>query len=498
MANHGNNDLDQVVLDRVTAAAIDRRAHNIRYRQQQLQQLHSFLRKHVDTICKLTMQDSKYTHEEAGVEFSLAANAVKTLYDQLDFDECLKKEYAISRNQSNMEARIPIGIVLIRPGSHTRLFSIISPLAAALASGNCVILELPPSLRELDSFLRSELTILDHDAFVVVSSAVTDTDTLSRCCIVDQSTTSPNTGTTLSSKPESMTAAVVDRTAKMEDAVDAVCTARFSFGGQSPYAPDLVLVNEWVRDEFVTLCLQRLSAEAARSKSETSSGRAVRQDILTNGTAPVDVLFDSRGIKLVELPRNTTSTDCSKVSERTLRIMTVSSLTDAVTVTSNNGPYLAFYAFGSRGVCKFLCQHIDSGLAFINGIPASLLVGPARPVSAASPSSIELRYEIQMMTRPRPEFVCSLTGEKFEDIALARSAHDRTSGLRKEDAYRSLREDALRSLRPIGQGSGSSIGFFDQGIITGMLAFALPALAMLGYGGFKTVLFCWRLYESKM
>lgn len=102
------------------------------------------------------------------------------------------------------------------------------------------------------------------------------------------------------------------------------------------------------------------------------------------------------------------------------------------------------------------------------------------------------------MTRTRPEFVCSLTGEKFEDIALARSANDTPSGLRKENAYRSLREDALRSLRPIGQGSGSSIGFFDQGIITGMLAFALPALAMLGYGGFKTVLFCWKLYESKM
>ncbi|KAF4882337.1 4,4'-diaponeurosporen-aldehyde dehydrogenase [Colletotrichum fructicola] len=475
MANHRNNDLDQIVLDRVTAAAIDRRAHNIRYRQQQLQQLHSFLRKHVDTICKLTMQDSNYTDEEAGVEFSLTANAVKTLYDQLDFDECLKKEYAISRNQSNIGARTPIGIVLIRPGSHSRFFSIISPLAAALASGNCVILELPPSLRELDSFLRSELTILDHDAFVIVSSAVTDTDTLSRCCIVDQLTTTPHVGTTLSSKSESMTVVIVDRTAKMEDAVDAVCTARFSFGGQSPYAPDLVLVNEWVRDEFVTLCVQRLSAEAARSKSETSSGRAVRQDIPMNGTAPVDVLFDTRGIKLVELPRNTTSTDCSKVSERTLRIMTVSSLTDAVTVASNNGPYLAVYAFGSKGV-----------------------FGPARPVSAASPSSIELRYETQMMTRTRPEFVCSLTGEKFEDIALARSANDTPSGLRKENAYRSLREDALRSLRPIGQGSGSSIGFFDQGIITGMLAFALPALAMLGYGGFKTVLFCWKLYESKM
>ncbi|KAJ4996567.1 hypothetical protein K4K48_008326 [Colletotrichum sp. SAR 10_66] len=38
------------------------------------------------------MQDSNYTHEEAGVEFSLTANAVKTLYDQLDFDECLKKD----------------------------------------------------------------------------------------------------------------------------------------------------------------------------------------------------------------------------------------------------------------------------------------------------------------------------------------------------------------------------------------------------------------------
>lgn len=141
MAKSSSLENSSTSLNRIVAAAIDRRAVNIRYRQQQLHQLHGFLRTHVDTLCDLIRQDSGYSHEESEVEFSYAIQSVRTLYDQLDFDAALEQEYSISSNKDNVAARVPIGIVLIRPGTHSRLFSIVSPLAAALAAGNCVVLE---------------------------------------------------------------------------------------------------------------------------------------------------------------------------------------------------------------------------------------------------------------------------------------------------------------------------------------------------------------------
>lgn len=45
--------------------------------------------------------------------------------------------------------------------------------------------------------------------------------------------------------------AVIDRTADLGAAAAAVVGARVSFCGRSPYAPDLVLVNEFVMDDFV-------------------------------------------------------------------------------------------------------------------------------------------------------------------------------------------------------------------------------------------------------
>ena len=50
--------------------------------------------------------------------------------------------------------------------------------------------------------------------------------------------------------------AVVDRTANVTHAAEALVAARFSFGGRSPYAPDIVLVNEYIKEPFLIALVQ--------------------------------------------------------------------------------------------------------------------------------------------------------------------------------------------------------------------------------------------------
>jgi len=71
----------------------------------------------------------------------------------------------------------------------------------------------------------------------------------------------------LSSPNTAMTVAVVDRTANLEQAARSIVTARFSFDGKSPYAPDLVLVNEYVKKKFISEVL-RCTAEHFGDRQE--------------------------------------------------------------------------------------------------------------------------------------------------------------------------------------------------------------------------------------
>ena len=68
-------------------------------------------------------------------------NAVRHYYDSLDFEQELEKEYHVANGKNSEERRVGFGMVVIRPTSHTKLYSIVVPLAAALSAGNCVVVE---------------------------------------------------------------------------------------------------------------------------------------------------------------------------------------------------------------------------------------------------------------------------------------------------------------------------------------------------------------------
>jgi acyl-CoA reductase-like NAD-dependent aldehyde dehydrogenase len=99
--------------------------------------------------------------------------------------------------------------------------------------------------------------------------------------------------------------AFVDRTADIQAAAKAITTARFSFGGTSPYAPDLVLVNEFVKEAFFEACSKyATSAFAKESSVKKVSGNlseATRKVVKDAEDKKLISSFGSNEFKLIDV-----------------------------------------------------------------------------------------------------------------------------------------------------------------------------------------------------
>lgn len=126
---------------RIVSAKIDGRTQNIRYRQNQFHRLQSILVRHVDEITSAIQADSGHTPEEVQAEICLAMKEMRTHYLSMKLEKDLEEEYAIAHGKDNINGRRGVGIVYIVPSMHAMFYSVVSALSAAMASGNCVIVE---------------------------------------------------------------------------------------------------------------------------------------------------------------------------------------------------------------------------------------------------------------------------------------------------------------------------------------------------------------------
>ena len=106
---------------------------------------------------------------------------------------------------------------------------------------------------------------------------------LSKYCIIldGQPSENPVTTTRSISTPSYRTIAIIDRSAQVADAAREVTRARFAFGGRSAYAPDLVLVNEFILKDFciaVTQHATSLFAGSIDGKQQNGNPRKNKQD----------------------------------------------------------------------------------------------------------------------------------------------------------------------------------------------------------------------------
>jgi len=129
------------IIQRLGAAITDGRTANIRYRQNEFQKLHTALTENADALANAIAKDTQATSSEIEVELFLTMNSVRHFHDSLDFGKELKEEYSITDGKDNPHWRVGVGLVVIRPTTHTRLYSVVAPICAAIAAGNCILLE---------------------------------------------------------------------------------------------------------------------------------------------------------------------------------------------------------------------------------------------------------------------------------------------------------------------------------------------------------------------
>lgn len=128
-------------LERVQAAVVDGRARTPRYIQKQLSILHNALVNASEKIHTAIVQDSAQSSAETWLEIHQTLQAVKDQYSSINFTEFLVAEYSIANGKDRLERRRPYGCAYILLSRHTRFNSIAQPVAAAIAAGNCVVLE---------------------------------------------------------------------------------------------------------------------------------------------------------------------------------------------------------------------------------------------------------------------------------------------------------------------------------------------------------------------
>lgn len=129
---------------------------------------------------------------------------------------------------------------------------------------------------EVSALLRKILPqALDHDTFAITEKRADISDFSESCVRVwgvqnDQEPTLKQ----IVSPSAARVLALVDRTADVKAAALSLVNAAFSFGGGSPYAPDIVLVNEFALIDFSNAVAELAAKSFSKMVSANGSARA--------------------------------------------------------------------------------------------------------------------------------------------------------------------------------------------------------------------------------
>jgi len=103
--------------------------------------LQTELVKSKDEIKATIKADVGHTSHEADFEYTLVLSELRQHFQGLNSQDELAATRLIELGHDRFGRSKSISIVYIVPGTHTLLYSVLSPVCAAIAAGNCVIVE---------------------------------------------------------------------------------------------------------------------------------------------------------------------------------------------------------------------------------------------------------------------------------------------------------------------------------------------------------------------
>ncbi|GKU12663.1 unnamed protein product [Fusarium langsethiae] len=465
----------------IRSAAIDGRVHNPIYRKDQLRNLHSALADNASAIQDAIAKDSKHQPSEVKVEYCLALQLIADAYTAINPDHQLEQEYAVTKGQDDVVSREPAGIVVIEPSNHAFFYGLISALAPALAAGNCVIVQSENSLRETPNLVLNLIEqSLDRDIFTVSAQPVTsEAINTSHIFVSQNGSAGPILRNHLVSDPKAPVVAFVERDADISAAAQALVSSRFSLQGKSPYAPDVVFVNEWVKKDLLRALVQQSTEFLATSPTK---GRALKTGLareVEKDDSKHVVLSGSNGV-ILDVQNRSSSMLKQKVEETTLIIHSVTSMDDAIDASRDIGSLAAAYVFTTPSMAKYICQFLDTAVSYVNQIPTKLLYSPVAPPGSPPQSSTNTIYHEDQFSSSKPKYLTkSRTEQKLAKILGTSTAAE----------LRALELEATKRLPEMKRRlKGTQLGFFEQGIVTS-LVFVLTTLVsgtgLLGYYGIR-------------
>lgn len=324
---------------------------------------------------------------------------------------------------------------------------------------------------------------LESDTFAVISSTPSP-ESLSPCLEVLQDTPVNRPSYSQLVSPKSKTIAVIDRTADLALAAEQLVTARFAFGGTSPYAPDLVFVNEFIKKQFSEHVLKHSIRFFTNSNGIANGSSTAREFKKTSRVAEaLHALSDSKTWKLhiitqgdngaiVELSNLSALPPKSK--QPVFNISPITSLEHAISLIDEDldMPYtlLAAYHFGTPSTGKYLSQFVNADASFVNHIPFRLLVGPSAP--SFHPIDVEKRYIAEHFTRVSPAYILPPVSQ------AAMSKLDASKDSRRAAAE--LLAKATEEIKEKKRAEWIAIGYFEQGIFIGLGLYGIPLVACIG------------------
>jgi aldehyde dehydrogenase (NAD+) len=285
--------------------------------------------------------------------------------------------------------------------------------------------------------------------------------------------------------------AIVDRTADLVSAAENLVTARFAFGGSSPYAPDLVFVNEYVKKEFLEHVLKFAIPYLASSADVESNGAPTSpssghqkgsrtsdalKTVQSNTSWRTSVVTQGSSGAIVDL--SSLSALPAKSNAAIFAVSAITSLEHAISLIDEDveasSELLAGYYFGTPAAGKYLAQFIQANLSAVNHVPYRLLLGPAAPAYHAI--DVDARYTKDQFTRMSPALIKPASSH----AALSRVLGGKDSRRVATEAL----SKATQEIKEKKRADWIAIGYFEQGILIGLGLYGIPLLACIGTGLF--------------
>lgn len=137
-----------VVLNSIADAEIDGRARTPYFILDQLTILYENVVDSAADIRDCIRRDTGFSNLEIETELFLTFSAMRQHVSQANPATALHEEYCLARGENAAHRRSGYGIAYIAPHQHALCYSTVVPLSAAIAAGNCVIVEVRKALAD--------------------------------------------------------------------------------------------------------------------------------------------------------------------------------------------------------------------------------------------------------------------------------------------------------------------------------------------------------------